>query len=118
MIVSACIWLGLLAAYSRGPWIGAILIFFAFAALGPRPLPRLLKTASIVAAVGCTIALSPLGDKILSVLPFMGGTVDSGSAPTVATCPTIMGTDSEKTRTSETMPRTLKWSIFVKDLAS
>jgi O-Antigen ligase len=75
----ALIWLGLLAAYSRGPWIGAIIIYFAFAALGPRPLSSLFKAFATVAALGGVIALSPIGSKIISILPFIGGTDESAN---------------------------------------
>jgi hypothetical protein len=79
IVVSLLLWLGLLAAYSRGPWIGALVIYFGFAALRQRGFFRLFKAAMVVAAVGAVLALSPLGDKVVSVLPFMGGTVDSGA---------------------------------------
>ena len=78
--VSIIYWLGLLAAYSRGPWIGAIVIYFAFVTVGPRPLSRLVRAVGIVGLIGGVVALSPLGQRIINVLPFMGGTIDSGSA--------------------------------------
>ena len=67
---------GLLAAYSRGPWVGAIVIFFAFAALGPRAFPKVFKAAAGILILGLGVALSPLGDKIARVVPYFGGTVD------------------------------------------
>jgi len=79
MAVTLILWLGLLATYSRGPWIGALVIFFIFAALGPRAFSGLFKAGAVVAVVGGVVALSPLGEQIISVLPFMGGTIDSGS---------------------------------------
>jgi hypothetical protein len=80
-IVTLVLWLGLLAAYSRGPWMGALVIYVAFVALGPRAGSRIFKAAAVVAIIGGVIALSPLGERVISVLPFMGGTVDSGSLP-------------------------------------
>jgi O-antigen ligase len=77
--VAILYWLGLLAAYSRGPWIGAVVIYFIFAALGRRAFFRLFKSLGIVALVAAGILLSPLGERIIQVLPFMGGSVDSGS---------------------------------------
>jgi O-Antigen ligase len=73
------LWLGLLAAYSRGPWIGAVAIYFAFAALGPRAIPQLFKAIGVALLIAGAISLSPLGDRIVSVLPFLGGAVDSGN---------------------------------------
>jgi hypothetical protein len=70
-------WLGLLAAYSRGPWVGAILIYFIYMALSGRAIPRLSKAVAASAVIGLIVAVSPLGTKIASVVPFFGGTVDA-----------------------------------------
>jgi hypothetical protein len=72
-------WLGLLAAYSRGPWMGAITIYLVFVAMSPRALSRLFKATALMIIIVGVILASPLGDRIISVLPFMGGSVDSGS---------------------------------------
>lgn len=72
-------WLGLISAYSRGPWIGAVSIYFAFAALGPRFAPRLLKAAGIAVFMVGAISITPLGQRIFNVLPYFGGTVDSAN---------------------------------------
>jgi O-antigen ligase len=72
-------WLGLVAAYSRGPWLAGALVYFVFAALRPHPLPNLLKAAGLAAIATVVASLSPLGQKITSVLPFFGGTIDSGN---------------------------------------
>jgi hypothetical protein len=75
--VTLLLWSGLLAAYSRSPWMGAIVIYFMFAALGQRAFSRLFKAVAVAAGLVGVLALSPLWDQIISVLPFMGGTVDS-----------------------------------------
>lgn len=67
---------GLLAAYSRGPWVGALVIFLAFAALGPRGFPKVFKAMAGLSVLGVGVAISPLGDKIARVIPYFGGTVD------------------------------------------
>jgi hypothetical protein len=74
--VMALFWAGLLAAYSRGPWVGAVLIYFVFAALGPRAMPRLVKSLLISALVAGAVLISPLGDRVAKIIPFLGGTVD------------------------------------------
>lgn len=79
LAVTLLLWLGLLAAYSRGPWMGALTIYFTFIALGPRALPRLFKAVSLSLLIGGVLLLSPVGDRITSVLPFMGGSVDAGN---------------------------------------
>jgi O-Antigen ligase len=74
--VIALYWLGLLAAYSRGPWLGAVLIYFIYVALSGRPVSNLLKATGASVLVGLIVAITPLGEKIASVIPYFGGTVD------------------------------------------
>ena len=70
-------WLGLLAAYSRGPWLGAILIYFVYIAVRGRRLSRLIKAAVTAGLIAAIVLASPLGDRVVRVVPFLGGTVDS-----------------------------------------
>lgn len=77
LLVMALLLLGLLAAYSRGPWLGAASIFFAFIALGPQAVPRVFKAMFLSALAMGALLLSPLGDRIVKVVPFLGGTVDA-----------------------------------------
>src|SRR5882672_3078226 len=79
IVVVLLLWLGLISAYSRGPWIGAVAIFFAFAALGPRSAPRLLKAAGVAALLVGALSVSPLGERIINVLPYFGGSVDNAN---------------------------------------
>lgn len=69
------IWLGLFAAFSRGPWLGAVVIYFVYAALNPRAISGMFKALVIFFIAAAAVALSPLGTRIASVLPFMGGQV-------------------------------------------
>lgn len=65
-------WVGLIAAYSRGPWVVAIAIVFAFLLLGPAPIRRMLQ-ATFICALGTGILLvSPIGKRVLDNLPFIG----------------------------------------------
>jgi len=73
------LWAGLFAAYSRGPWIGAVAIYFVTVALDPKVFGRLARTAAVVVVVAGIIALTPLGYRISTVLPFLGGSVDVGN---------------------------------------
>jgi O-Antigen ligase len=77
--VSCVFWLGLLGAYSRSPWLGALIIYFTFAALQPGAVLRLAKSLAVSAMIAGAILISPLGQRIIDVLPFMGGKVDSTS---------------------------------------
>lgn len=69
------LWLGLFAAFSRGPWLGGVVIYFVYAALNPRAISGLFKALVISLIAAAAVGLSPLGAKIQSVLPFMGGQV-------------------------------------------
>jgi O-antigen ligase len=75
-IVVVLLWLGLLAAYGRGPWLGAVVIYFTFAAVGPRGVFRLVKAGAVFVFIGAAIFASPVGDRIVKVLPFFGNAVD------------------------------------------
>lgn len=68
--------LGLLAAYSRGPWYGAVCIYFAFAALSPYALSKLFKAGLAAVIVALGLYLSPLGARVVAVLPALGGQID------------------------------------------
>jgi O-antigen ligase len=68
---------GLLAAEARGAWIAAVLVYFLFAVLRPNPVSRFLTATAVAVVIAVPVYLSPLGDRIVSVLPFLGGTVDT-----------------------------------------
>jgi hypothetical protein len=66
------LWVGLLAAYSRGPWLMAILIFFLYTALQPNGFVKVFKWGVLAAIAGGVVLLTPLGAKIIDNLPFVG----------------------------------------------
>jgi hypothetical protein len=67
---------GLLSTFSRGPWLAALVVYFAYAALDPRGISRVFKAAVVLLLLGGALLASPIGDKITGMIPFMGGTVD------------------------------------------
>ena len=71
--------LGLLAAYSRGPWFGTLVIYLIFLAIGPRAFSRMAKAAALAAILIGVISVLPVGERIISVLPFAGGYVDNAN---------------------------------------
>jgi hypothetical protein len=77
--VPVLLWAGLLATYSRGPWLGAICVYFFYAALGPRAFSRLIKAGLLAGGTLAALSATPVGDKVLRVLPIFGGSVDAGS---------------------------------------
>lgn len=76
LVAGIVYWSGMVAAYSRGPWIGAVLIYLAYSALKPRAISRLFKAGFLTAIVLGIVSLSPVGEKMLSSLPFTGGQPD------------------------------------------
>ena len=75
--VTLLLWGGLYAAFSRGPWLGAVIAYFTFFAAGPRAVSRVAKGALVAGALALVILVSPIGDQILNVLPVMGNTADN-----------------------------------------
>jgi O-antigen ligase len=70
--IAACIWAGLLATISRGPWLSAMVVFLAFVALRPQGLGGLLKVVAGLGAIAAAVVVSPIGDDVVAYLPFVG----------------------------------------------
>jgi hypothetical protein len=68
---------GLYAAFSRGPWLGAVTAYLTFFAAGPRAVSRLVNGILMASTASLVIMVSPIGDRILNVLPVMGRTPDA-----------------------------------------
>jgi hypothetical protein len=79
LAVTVILWLGILASYSRGPMLGALLIYFAYAALRPGGVGHLLKSVLAFVLIAGVVLASPIGDKIVDSLPFLGGKLAEGS---------------------------------------
>lgn len=63
---------GLLATFSRGPWIGGALAFAAYVATTRRSLSNLLRLAGFGIAGLLALSVTPFGDMIINLLPFIG----------------------------------------------
>jgi O-antigen ligase len=63
---------GLVAAMSRGPWIGAAVVLLVFVATGPRALTRLAKLGLAGLCVVPLLLMSSAGQALLDYLPFVG----------------------------------------------
>jgi hypothetical protein len=70
------IWIGLLAAYSRAPWISAAIIYITYRGLGPSRARQLFKTFFYASLAFGALLASPIGDRVIDNLPFLG-TVDA-----------------------------------------
>jgi O-antigen ligase len=69
---------GLITTFSRGPWVGAALAIVAFAMTTGKPMGNLVRLAMIGCVAFPIIAVSPIGDELINMLPFVGE-VDSGT---------------------------------------
>jgi O-antigen ligase len=67
----------MIATFSRGPWIGAVLIYLAYSALKPRAVSRLFKAGFLIAIVLGLVSLSPIGEKMMASLHVTGGQPDA-----------------------------------------
>jgi len=67
---------GLIASLSRGPWVGATVMLLTFVASGPSALLRITKLGTVGALAFLLLLATPLAEKIISYLPFIG-TVES-----------------------------------------
>jgi hypothetical protein len=77
LAIGIVFWLGMVATYSRGPWIGAVLIYLAYSALKPRAISRLFKAGFLMAIVLGLASLSPIGEKMMASLHVVGGQPDA-----------------------------------------
>ena len=77
-IAFAILGAGLVATLSRGPWIGAAVLVLAFLATGANAVANLARFAVIGAVVLLPLLLTPVGDRLLDFLPFIGS-IDTGS---------------------------------------
>ena len=67
---------GIISPLSRGPWMGVAVMLLVFLAIGPSPMLRLTKLGLVGAVILPPLLLSPMGDKIIDRLPFVG-TIES-----------------------------------------
>jgi hypothetical protein len=74
--VTLLLWGGLFGAFSRGAWLGAATVYFTFIAIGPRAASRLVKGTGLALVIAGLVAVSPIGDRILEMLPAAGKPVD------------------------------------------
>ncbi|MEO8313424.1 MAG: O-antigen ligase family protein [Pseudomonadota bacterium] len=72
LIGAALMWVGMIAAYSRGPWIAAILLMFAYFGLMPKGTGRVIKALVLGGLLLAILAVTPFGAGIIDTLPFVG----------------------------------------------
>lgn len=77
-LVLAILAVGLLATLSRGPWIGTMVLVLVYLVTGRNPVTNLSLFAVIGAVALVPLLLTPIGHRLLDLLPFIGS-VDAGS---------------------------------------
>jgi O-antigen ligase len=68
--------IGLLTPFSRGPWVGAVVVLVLLMVATPVPRRSLIRMLAVVGFAIVCISFTPLADKIIDLMPFVG-TVDS-----------------------------------------
>jgi hypothetical protein len=74
--VTLLLWGGLFGAFSRGAWLGAATVYFTFISIGPRAVSRFLKGTGLALVIAGLVAVSPIGDRIIEMLPTSGKPAD------------------------------------------
>jgi hypothetical protein len=69
---------GILAAVSRGPWVGCAIGLMLGLATGPGAKRRILWMSAVIPVVATALLLSPSGQKFIDLLPIVG-TVEAGN---------------------------------------
>jgi len=69
---------GLIAPVSRGPWVGAVLIFLLFVATGPGAGLQAARYALLGGIALPVLLATPVGEEMVQYLPFVG-TIDQGT---------------------------------------
>jgi len=72
---------GLIATYSRGAWLGCIVLLTTYSLQGKNKFKKLIKGLSLLIVISMAIAVSPLGNKLYAMLPFS----DNGEKHSVST---------------------------------
>lgn len=71
-MVMAAILLGLLSSLSRGPWLGALVLYAAFMLTAPGGIRTMIGRGVVVLALLPLVMVTPWGDRIIGMLPFVG----------------------------------------------
>ena len=63
---------GLISPLSRGPWLGTVLILLIFVVTGKHAVRRLISLVLATSVALTLISISPGGDTVMNMLPFIG----------------------------------------------
>lgn len=71
---------GLVVTYSRGPWLGAVVIYVLFTVLRPRAFTKAFQATVAALLVAWGLSFTAVGERILNSLPFIGAPAETESA--------------------------------------
>ena len=71
-VAGICLAAGLIAAFSRGPWVGAAVMALLMIVMGPGKGKRLVTTIGIGGTLVLGLLASPWGETLVAYLPFVG----------------------------------------------
>lgn len=63
---------GLIASFSRGPWVGAALAMIAIVMTSDRPFRNMVRLGLVGLAGFAVLMVTPVGDDLVAMLPFVG----------------------------------------------
>jgi O-antigen ligase len=69
---------GLIAPFSRGPWVGAAAMLLVLVATGPFPVKRLIQVGLVSLIAFAVLLATPFGKEIIALVPFVG--TDTGDS--------------------------------------
>ena len=69
---------GLVAAMSRGPWVGAVIGLGAIALFSSKPMGNLVKLGILGSCAAVVVVMLPGGEKIIDYMPWIG-TIDAAN---------------------------------------
>lgn len=76
LALSVVLGLGLLASFARAPWLAGLALLLVHALMSAQALSTFLRRATAVVVLSAAALLTPAGDKIINMLPYVG-TVDA-----------------------------------------
>ena len=63
---------GVYVSQSRGPWLTAVVVYFAYLALAPGGASAFVKGAVIAMLLAVLLSFTPVGSRVIDLLPFVG----------------------------------------------
>jgi O-antigen ligase/polysaccharide polymerase Wzy-like membrane protein len=69
---------GIFVSHSRGPWLAAVLVYFAYLVLSPAGASGFIKGTTGMLVIFGALAVTPFGGRIIDILPFIGS-ADQGT---------------------------------------